>query len=309
MATSYEEIRSIVQRSGLKQFPDAAKPLLSRDTNITNGIAPIAPPVGDSNDEYSALLATSLGTNIVVPSPAQSDDAEISTDVKIVSSPELQSAEDGNLAETVEPVQSAPQEHTPDDPQDRTSQRVINYVRVDFFDNGPAPNEGKSKHTRYKANIHLNETPGAPFTKFPCSFHNRSRDFGLTIPNGYERDEFYLNIDYVLTHATDGNEEFEIKPTAGKLRDENNHVIPHTAALLWQVKGEPICVVLYIDDFTEKIALDQNPKGRRKCSRLIAMGVYQNPETIEQQQASRKQAGQSFSSIMDAQRKALGGRR
>lgn len=184
---------------------------------------------------------------------------------------------------------------------------IIAAVRVDFFDNGEKSMAGKKKSTRYKANVQVKFPGDISYTKFPCSFNNRTRDFLATITDDQKQDPWYMVMMDILKEmrekGTSGEVDYSLAPIAGKLRDANNHVIEHAAVFLFQINGETFPrAYVAIDTFDQEIILNLPPKGKPKCPQLMAVGLYRNPDYLEDT-SEKKTSGLTFQEAMAAAKK------
>jgi hypothetical protein len=178
----------------------------------------------------------------------------------------------------------------------------ISTIGVSMYDNGANSMKQKQKSTRFKANLSLTYFGSPTFHKFPVSFSGRRRDFKNTLPEDLKSDPWYDGIIAQMDFLVEEHEKVElvIDITAGKLRDANNHVIAHSAVVIYQVAGEFPVAVVYIEDFFDIIVLDLPPKGKDKCVRQIAFGQYSHPKYVREKPADRS-SGRTFLEVMAAQ--------
>lgn len=274
------------------------------ENNVNNGIAPMAlmespsaiPAIGDSSKNvFSFGPATQNNGNNAVA--ANADDF-----AKNEFLPNEETETNGFADGDDEDMPDYDYDTATDDEPEPTR---IAAVRVDFFDNGENSMKGKKKSTRLKANVHVKLPGAANYRKFGCSFNNRLRDFAATMTDEQRADPWYQHVlaalETVREAGRSGEVQFNIAPHAGKLRDENNHTVEHTAVILFHECGADYpTAFVYIDGFEEAIDLNLPPKGKSKCPSLMAVGQFKDPDLIEKEDSPSKAGGVSFMQAMAA---------
>lgn len=152
------------------------------------------------------------------------------------------------------------------------------YLRCDFFDNGPTTSGTKKGRgrSRYKVNMFAGDR-SADAERYKLSFLSEPRYFKRSIPKGFDlTDPFYAEVWRVFAQARKVAKDQEASPTLmpviAHIKDCQGHVIPHTAAILCQLDGEPPELLIFIGSSQHGVILNKTPKGAAKCVALKTMG-------------------------------------
>lgn len=152
------------------------------------------------------------------------------------------------------------------------------YLRCDFFDNGPvAPGTKKGRgRSRYKVNMFAGDK-SADAERYKLSFLSEPRYFKRSIPKDFDlTDPFYAEVWRVFGKVRKVAKDQEMLPTLmpviAHIKDCQGHVVPHAAAILWQLDGEPTELLIFVGSSQHSVILSRTPKGAAKCMALKAMG-------------------------------------
>jgi hypothetical protein len=169
------------------------------------------------------------------------------------------------------------------------------YLKVDLFDNGRGK-EGKKKSNQYKVKIHFAFEDGGEQLSYLGAFHPVARGFRNNVPEGYERDPFYTEIDHGLDRANARDNTWRIRPVGAKFKDENNHVVIYTAAIVfWDAAEEHPTMLLSLQGWDVEVALDRRPAGGPGSSNLMAYGIWLNPDMrIEREVFEERRGGRTL---------------
>lgn len=180
------------------------------------------------------------------------------------------------------------------------------YLKVDLFDNGTGKT-GKKKGNRYKVKIHYNMEDGGKQFSYQGSFHPVARGFRANVPEGYERDPFYTEIDHGLDEANLRNNRWRIRPVGAKFKDENHHVMIYTAAIVfWDAEEEHPAILLHLQGWSVEVTLNKRPTGSPGSSNLLAYGIWLNPDMkVEREVFENKRGGKTLLETMRLQQMGL----
>ncbi|MCK2054769.1 hypothetical protein [Methylobacterium sp. 37f] len=231
---------------------------LTNENNVNNGYTPDGFAIGVVPEEHLAVaIEEEVTTNGLAPSFATQDDEP--------NNPALPSALEDSIG-------------VEDDGARASIMPTPFYVKVDLFDNG-AGKPGKKKSNQYKVKIHLVFEDGGDVFSYLGAFHPVARGFRNNVPEGYERDPFYVEIDHTLDKANLGQAKWHIKPVGAKFKDADNKVIIYTAAIVfWDVAEDNPTILLSLQGWNMEVTLDKRPAGGRVGNNLLAYGIWLNPE-------------------------------
>jgi hypothetical protein len=165
------------------------------------------------------------------------------------------------------------------------------YLKVDLFDNGHGK-EGKKKSNQYKVKIHFAFEDGGKQESLLGAFHPVARGFRNNVPEGYERDPFYVEIDHALDKANVRDNTWRIRPVGAKFKDENNHVLIYTAAIVfWEAREEHPTMLLSLQGWEVEVTLDKRPAGPPGSSNLLAYGIWLNPDMLTERETFEHKRG------------------
>lgn len=270
--------------------------------NVNNGIAPtaimhspLATPINGDTQINGSGLGLLRETNEVAASP---DDLMInsSNEAEELINGFADDDEDQDAASTA----SVSSGSVSLSPSAFSFAESVKTLSVSMYDNGPHAMKGKKKSTRYKANLSLTYFGVDGFFNFPVSFASRRRDFKNTLPASMQSDPFYDQVveEMDLLVELFKDQSMVIDVTAGKLRDQAQHVITDAAAIVYQVQGQHPVIIVAIGDYVEKIALNLPPKGRAKCSNQIAFGQYNHPNNEPPAKQAGPKGGKTMAEVM-----------
>lgn len=175
---------------------------------------------------------------------------------------------------------------------------LLDYLRCDFFDNGPKQPKRANKMNglgaatqrscaRYVVNAFLRWEHNSPTEKYTLAFLSEPRFFKRSIPveDGIEHP-FYKNLWSTLEAirellAIEGKE-VEVAPTLAHFKDSNNHAIPRAAALVFKVTDLPAQVLIRLGGNEYWVSIDNEARGSRKCKNLKGLGYWNRPRSVQQ---------------------------
>lgn len=180
------------------------------------------------------------------------------------------------------------------------------YLKVDLFDNG-AGKPGKKKGNRYKVKIHYCMEDGGEIFSYLGAFHPVARGFRNNVPEGYESDPFYVEIDHTIDKANLGETQWSIRPAGAKFKDADNKVIIYTAAIVfWDTNEQHPTIILSLQGWHVEVTLDKRPNGVPGSSNLLAYGVWLNPDMqVEREEFENKRGGNTLLETMRLQQMGL----
>ncbi|WP_279356197.1 hypothetical protein [Methylobacterium indicum] len=180
------------------------------------------------------------------------------------------------------------------------------YVKVDLFDNG-AGRAGKKKGNRYKVKIHIRfEDKGQEFS-YLGAFHPTARGFRHNVPEGYEDDPFYVEIDHAIDKASLSGGNWLISPIGAKFKDSDNKVMIYTAAILfWEAGQDHPTIFLHLQGWGFEATLDLKPQGRQRNNNLLAYCVWLNQDKLPEKKVfEEKRGGNTLMETMRLQRQGI----
>ncbi|WP_342162523.1 hypothetical protein [Methylobacterium sp. SD21] len=260
---------------------------LTNGNNVTNGYTPAGYAIGCVPEEYPATaIEKEQGNNGHTPSPTQADVP-------------------GNGDVPAEVIENNC-EQGEDDAARATIMPAPFYLKVDLFDNGTGKN-GKSKSNRYKVKIHFCMEDGGLMHSYLGAFHPVARGFRNNVPEGYEQDEFYVEIDHAIDRANLGDTKYHIRPLGAKFKDADNKVIIYTAAIVfWEASEQHPTILVSLQGWGTEVVLDKRPAGSRAGNNLLAYGIWINPDMKTKREVfENKKGGKTLLETMRLEKMGL----
>ncbi|MGY6283637.1 hypothetical protein ACXIT0_12125 [Methylorubrum extorquens] len=244
---------------------------LTNKNNVNNGYTPDGYAIEAVPEEHPAIaIEEQPTTNGLAPSFATQDDEANKPAQPSVLEESIEVEEDDARA----PIMPAPF-----------------YLKVDLFDNGTGK-AGKKKSNQYKVKIHYCMEDGGEMFSYLGAFHPVARGFRNNLPEGYERDPFYTEIDQALDVANVRNNSWRIRPVGAKLKDENHHVLIYTAAIVfWDAEEEHPTMLLHLQGWSVEVTLEKRPAGAPGSSNLLAYGIWLNPDMQTKREVFEEKRG------------------